>query len=186
MRRLQCTVSAISPSRNFCHFRSGIAAIAAGAALRRCRAYRQRAHHTATSGEEHYDAPAPIPPGHPLRRPPCVVTSRRWRRCSAWRRSQESSAGRHPCATPANLPAPVRRRRASEAAARHAPTGNASKTKRRDIFCDYPIACLTHSAQASVAASSSNRPTICTPSGIPFGPLPAGTVTQGTCRLVQR
>ena len=43
----------------------------------------------------------------------------------------------------------------------------------------------THSAQASAARSCPKPVTTCTPSGRPFGPSPAGTVTQGTCSGVQ-
>ena len=49
----------------------------------------------------------------------------------------------------------------------------------------HPIAAATHCAHASTARSSPRRPTIWIPSGSPFGPVPAGTVTHGTCKLVQ-
>ena len=44
------------------------------------------------------------------------------------------------------------------------------------------IAAATHCAQASACRSSPIRVTIWMPSGRPSGPVPAGTVTQGTCR----
>ncbi len=50
----------------------------------------------------------------------------------------------------------------------------------------YPASAdATHCAQASTWRSAPIRPTICTPSGSPFGPVPAGTVTHGPCNAVQ-
>ena len=55
----------------------------------------------------------------------------------------------------------------------------------QDCRAGQPIAASTQRAQARTARSSPWRPTIWIPSGRPFGPVPAGTVTQGTCSEVQ-
>jgi len=142
-------------------------------ALRRCRVCMLCDLRLATSGEKRRGSHVVDPPSRFLSRP-SAAANRPWRPCSAFPRVEEESAALRRDAAPAGPPASVRRRPASEPAARYEPKGCNSPSCRAGQFmidqaAKIPIA-RTYSptsakppcaVSASSFAASLNGNTVC-------------------------